>query len=258
MKKVVLTAVLAGLAFPAIALADNTTCAAATLIVPDGNLHEGFFGAANEHRWFRFATRADRSYAVMMENMSAPDWAPLINMSSVFPDCASSALPAGTSLSLPWNGEPISSDDGFTGAGRWTLMTASAFTARFDLIGSAAGQQYSVRVEDTTQINTFFSTYSGFNTFYRFTNTINLTLTVRLKMVNDAGVTVVNTSFNILAGRSAPTRNTTASDLNVPANTGGFAIITHSGPPNALAADGFLMQGTTVLPIKIVDARQRR
>jgi hypothetical protein len=35
-------------------------------------------------------------------------------------------------------------------------------------------------------------------------------------------------------------------------------VFCHNGPTGALALDGFLMQGTIVLPIKIVDARQKR
>jgi hypothetical protein len=256
MKKIALLVVLGCLILPSIAYGDNTTCDAATLLVPDGSPHDGAF-TGTESRWFRFPARADRSYAIMVENMSAADWAFLVTTYWIYSNCTDGALPTGSLISPIASSEPASYD-GITGAGRWALMTGGSFTAFFKITGVAAGHQFCIRVEDTTQINTFFSTYSGFNTYYRLANTTNQTLTVRLKMVNDAGSVVKDTTFSISANRSAPTRNTTAGDLNIPANTGGFTLFMHNGPPGALALDGFLMQGTIVLPIKIVDARQRR
>jgi hypothetical protein len=258
MKKAALLIAVACFALPAAARADNTVCAGAIRLVPDGSSVTQSIAAAPAVpvRYFHFTAGADRSYALMLENPTPSDAQALVDMIDLSVDCAGHILPVATTVVPSWNSDPVSLSPG-GGAGRWSILSGEASEIFFDVIGSSGGQ-FVIRVEDTTQINTFFSTFSGFNTFYRLANTTAQPLTVRLKMINDAGTVVRAISFSILGSRSAPTRNTTASDLNIPANTGGFAIFTHDGPPGALALDGFLMQGTTVLPIKIVDARQRR
>jgi hypothetical protein len=263
MKKIGLLGVLACLFLPALAFADNTTCAGATTLVPDGSPVDQVFTAVSQSRWFQFAARADRSYAVMPVTTTPSDLGD-VTFSPPQGDCVGGPLPAGMSFTNISLTEPVSflNTPCCSGAGRWAITTGAGTGTvffRMDVFGAAApGLLYTIRLEDTTQINTFFSTFSGFNTFYRLANTSNQTLNVRLKMVNDAGATVKDITFTILPNRSAPTRNTTAGDLNIAPNTGGFTLFMHDGPPNALALDGFLMQGTIVLPIKIVDARQRR
>ena len=56
--------------------ADNTTCAGATLLGPDGSLQEGDLGGASTSRWYRFVAKAGRSYALMLENLSPADQQP--------------------------------------------------------------------------------------------------------------------------------------------------------------------------------------
>jgi hypothetical protein len=239
---------------PGIARADNTTCANATWTMPDGSGNSGTFAAA-ETRWFRFAVKADRSYAIMSDNPN-PDAAIAGGIFPLQSDCAGTAVP-GTQGNIAFvEPEPRS------GVSIWTrlaFISTSATDVFFGVVGNAAGQAYRVRVEETTQFNTFFSTFGGFETLYRFTNTTNMNpLTVTLKLVSDAGATVGNTTFTIPANSSAPTRLTGPTDLNVADNTAGFSIITHNGPPGALAADAFLRSATAVLPLKIVNGRQQR
>jgi hypothetical protein len=263
LKKVGLLIVFICLLVPGSASADNLTCTGAVMLTADGTQYSSYStGATLQDRWFRFVAQPNRSYAILEDNPNPSDVSN-VYWSDAFTACTA-GVPSGTlpASGITWtnlsDAEPVTWDLA-GGAGRWSMMTrATGGTIWFSVKIEIAWSDFAVRIEDTTQINTFFSTYSGFNTFYRLANTTNQTLTVRLRMVNDAGTVVRDTTFAIAANRSAPTRNTTAGDLNIPANTGGFTMFTNNGAPNALALDGFLMQGTIVLPIKIVDARQRR
>jgi hypothetical protein len=96
--------------------------------------------------------------------------------------------------------------------------------------------------------------------FYRFQNTTNEEVNLTLTLVNDGATTVASVTLAVPAGATAPTRHTGLSDLNVPDNQAGQAIITHDGPPGAIQVDGFLraVSGSTlvILPIKITAARE--
>ena len=239
---------------PFTAAADNTTCDNATWITPDGSVLEGTF-AAQEFRWFRFTGKTDRSYALMNE-FPNPDGTTGGGITPPEGPCGSTVVAAGGTVTSTTFQEPTAYAN--TAPGRYSIKVAANQTVYFGIFGPAAGMQYRIRVEDTTQINTFFSTYSGFNTFYRFTNTTNQSVSVTLKLVSDAGTVVASETFTVSANRAAPTRNTSAADLNVPANTAGFAVITHLGTPGAIAADAFLSGTGGVLPLRIVNARQPR
>jgi hypothetical protein len=257
-RRLVLAAALSLVASSA-ARADNTVCSGAITLTPDGAVQTGTMTGPTPLRWFLFVAKADRSYSITIENRSPIDVADRVDLASVASDCAATPLPAGTQFNGIGNSEPSTIDEATgVGGGRYGMLTVADSAVFIELAASGLGAVFAIRVEDTTQVNTFFSTFSGFNTFYRFTNTTNNALTVRLKVVSDAGVVVKDTTFVIPPNRSAPTRNTTVGDLNVPVNTAGFTLFMHNGPPNALAADGFLSGNGVVLPLKIVDARQKR
>jgi hypothetical protein len=247
-------------AFPASARADNTACAGAVYVIPDGAVHPGTFTAAGQQRWFTFEAKLNRSYVITVENMSPQDFMATVGSGSPTTDCAGTLLTStGAVVQSTWQSEPV---NGLFSSGgmRWSVLTLADSTVNFTATGGVAGGTFQVRVEDTTQINTFFSTFSGFNTFYRLANTSNQpTLTVWIKMISDANTTLKFIQISIPANRSYATMNTTATGLlSIPANTAGFTLFCHDGPTGALALDGFLMQGTVVLPIKILDARQKR
>jgi hypothetical protein len=125
---------------------------------------------------------------------------------------------------------------------------------------SVTDRQYTYSVSETTLYNPLWSTFGGFETFYRIQNTTNEDINVTLTLVNDGGTAVANTTLAVPAGATAPTRNTGPSGLNVPDNQAGQAILTHDGPPGAIQADGFLGNFSVfppvVLPIKITTARE--
>jgi hypothetical protein len=260
MKRIGLVIAIACFAFPAIARADNTACAGAIYVIPDGSVHSGTFTAPGQQRWFTFEAKGTRSYVITVENMTPQDIMPVVGSSTPTTDCAGTLVSSlGSIVTSSWATEPVNGAAS-NGGMRWSILNLVDTTVNFPAVLGVAGGAFQVRVEDTTQINTFFSTFSGFNTFYRLANTSNQpTLTVWIKMISDANTTLKFIQISILANRSYATMNTTATGLlSIPANTAGFTLFCHDGPTGALALDGFLMQGTVVLPIKILDARQKR
>ncbi len=153
------------------------------------------------------------------------------------------------------------------GAVRLSLTAANNTEVFFFVntgIATAPGD-FRVRVEETTLFNPLWSTFGGFETFYRFQNATNSACSVTLRMVNDAGTVVANSTQPIPANSTAPTVFTgpmAQGGLNLANDQAGGATITHNCPPGAIQVDGFTgrfdLAAPVVLPIKIQTARQMR
>ncbi len=243
------------------AQADNTVCDNAILLVPDGSPHEGNFTAPAQLRWFRFVARANRSYVIMTENLSPTDIQPQLDMLSPFDACGGTQI-GGTPTA---NQVPDSvSIGGAVGSFRRAVLVGSDMNLFFAL-GFGASGAFRVRIEETTLFNPLWSTFGGFETFYRFQNTTNTSCNVGLRLVNDAGMQVASTTLPIPANSTAPTVFTGPAGqggLNVGNDQAGGAIITHDCPPGAIQVDGFTgrfdLAAPAVLPIRIQTARQMR
>jgi hypothetical protein len=161
--------------------------------------------------------------------------------------------------------EPQTVDEsGLVGSYRLSFKSSLATDVFFGVSAVLVDQMvynrpFRVRVEETTLFNPLFFTSSGFEALYRLANTTSRNVSVTLTLVSDTGDTVTAATFTVAANRSA-TRYTGTSDLNVPDNTIGRAIITHDGPPGAILADGYMVSTLTgaILPIRITTARQQR
>ncbi len=245
------------------AQADNTVCGGAIFLVPDGSLHEGTFTSLGQARHFRFVARANRSYGIMVENLSPTDGEQNVSISAPTDACAGTQLPTRSTPQI----EPFSN----TGSGmsqfggvRLSLKTASDTDVFFVVstgIASVPGD-FRVRMEETTLFNPLWSTFGGFETFYRFQNATNSGCSVTLRLVSDLGTVVANPTFTVSANSTAATRTTGPTDLDLGNDQAGQAVITHDCPPGAIQVDGFTgrfdLATPVVLPIKIQAARQMR
>jgi hypothetical protein len=261
---VVASAVL-GVAAPAAAL-DNTSCNGAIFVVSDGSLHTGTFTAAGQLRWFRFATKADRSYAITIENLSPTDVQPFVEFSEDNTRLGTCAGPEAATLFTDTADPATRAAGGVIGSARATFVSNSATDFFFAVSTGKAGQSFRVRVDDTTLFSPFFTTRSGYETHYRFANTTSMALVGTLKLVDDGGAVVATHTFKLPANSTSPVIYTGPAaaplvGLNVPNNRTGQAIVTHNGPPGALAADGYWgsPKGViTAVPIAIGPARPPR
>lgn len=252
------------------ALADNTTCAGAIFVVPDGSMHEGTFTAPGQLRWFRFAPRAGRSYSLAIENLSPTDVQPFVEFSEDNARLGSCAGPEPTTV-FTESADPASrAVSAVVGSARASFVSEATTDFFFAISTGAVGQSYRVRVEETTLFSPYFTTLGQAETYYRLANTTGSPIAFTLRLVDDAGVVVATHEATLPPNGTAPLIYTGApmaelTGLNVPSGRIGQATVVHSGPPGAIAADGYW--GATpgkggvagfAVPIAIGPARQQR
>jgi hypothetical protein len=120
---------------------------------------------------------------------------------------------------------------------------------------SASAFPYTFTVSDTTLFSPRWSTFSGFTTFYGFTNTTSAALSTTLTLTNIAGTVVATSTQSIPAGQVVYINTT---QLGVAANNAGMATLSHSGPPGAILADAILGNFTVSPPTTIVGKFEER
>ena len=245
------------------AQADNTACAGAIFLVPDGSLHQGSFTAQGQDRWYRFVVKANRSYAVMIEDLSPSDTLPFVVFSQVFGGSCQDLTP------FPSNGifqvEPVNGAVQGSFSVQPLVNTELFFPVNSD--GASSGN-FRLRVEETTLFNPRWSTFGGFHTEFGFLNTTNTAMVGTLTLFNNFGA-VITTSFLTISVNGTAFRDTRPvavvgpEGLNVADNQKGSALFTHNGPPGAILADSFIVHpgfptGPFVVPGKFETARQMR
>ena len=236
--------------------ADNTACAGAIFVIPDGSVHEGDFVAPGENRWFRFVGKANRSYAIVSENLTATDVQLAVTMfSPIGPNCAGSPL-ANT---LSNDAEPATTDPpNVVGSVRRTFVLGANTEVFFRLGGAPAGR-FRVRLEETTIFSPAFSTNGSFDTFYSFQNTANASVNGTLTLFDAAGSTVDTASAVIAAGGTFSTNTLAMATLR---NQTGVAVFTHNSPPGAIVCEAaianFSAAPAYIQNVKCQTARQQR
>ncbi len=241
-------------------------CDGTTHLMADGRIVDGRLGnnAGDNIVWFRFTTLPGVSYSIEahmpVQPASATPTVDVFNVGDVdlLVQCStgpSTVTTRNTTAIAPLirhNGMRVS----VTGTGNDLFVRVTAFL----------GQVLSMQLSETTLYNPLWSTFGGFETFYRFQNSTNSACNATLRMVNDAGTEVANTTIPMMANSTAPTIFTgpmaPGGGLGLADNQAGQAVITHNCPPGAIQVDGFTgrfdLAAPVVLPIKIEAARQMR
>jgi hypothetical protein len=247
------------MASAAVSHADNNICAGATFIVPDGSPQEGDLGKGSD-RWYRFAAKGRRSYALMLENLAPGNEQGEIGVLGSWSGCGGSSVSSNDVLDPQ---EPASIDPTFSvGATRQAIKTTNDTEVFVQVGGLNASNPAHIRlrVVETTLFSPLWSTASGLTTNYRFLNTTNRGCSVTLSLrLGDNGVPAgaKNTvTFNLPANNSV-TRSTGAGDMNLQAGHNGHATITHNCTPGAILVDAYLSNASgPVRPLMIAPRPQ--
>ncbi len=251
-----------------VAGADNDTCVNANLLVPDGGAQTGDIAAAPASglRYFRFVAKANRSYAIMLENLSSPDQQAEIAVAAVTDSCAGAPLPINDAADFF---EPVSYDSAAgVGAARVALKSpgnATLFFAVNGHINAAGASQFRVRVVETTLFSSLWSTAGGFQTVYRVYNTTTnggaCSVTLDLRRDNDTPAAGGSSSVTLTLGANRSiTRETGPGDMALAGGQTGHATLTHDCPPGAIQVDAYMtgLGGLRLLPVHFAPARQQR
>lgn len=245
------------------ARADNTTCKGAISLVPDGSRHTGSFTSAGQLRWFRFAPKAGRSYSIGIETPSSTDRPPFVEFSE---DNTRTGTCAGPELTTPFT---ESHEPAWKAVKRTVGSARASFTAEqsvdlfFAISTDRVKQSFRIHVDETTLYSPWFTTMGSNETFYNVANTTTGFVNATLRLVNDAGATVATHRLTIAADSVASVIYTGPVaagmiGLALADNTTGQAILTHSGPPGAIAISGSWGDGKTVfVPIAFTARRQQ-
>ncbi|MCI0722816.1 MAG: hypothetical protein L0338_28175 [Acidobacteria bacterium] len=235
--------------------AQNTVCDNRVNLAPDGTPSDSTSTNNATPRWYMFEARANRSYAIMLDNLDDDSGIDSILFLDIAVQANCAGDPVSGTVSNACTVEPVSC--GFLVGSDRIAIKSDASQSVFIVVNGlvASFQTFELRIVETTQFNPLWSTSGGFETFYRFQNTTNASCSVTLRMVDNGGMEEANVTFSIAANSTAPTRNTGPTDLNIANDQAGSATITHNCPPGAIQVDGFtgIFGATTaVLPIKIV------
>ena len=251
MKSIGLLLVLVSIAMPLRADADNTACAGAIYIVPDGSLHSGALAAGGtERRWYTFQARASRSYAITVENMMPADVNAIVDnlASGVRSDCNGTALPVlAQGSTYEW--EPASGTDS-AGGDRFSFMTTADTPVYFSVGPELVASSFRIHVEETTLFSNWFFVGGDYHAFTLLRNTSGSVtgsngLFYQINWRNSAGA-IIASQTGSLPPNGSVYKNGRDYPAVVAAASGTIEVI-HDGPVGALVASTTVMSPSTGL-----------
>lgn len=222
------------------------------------------FVAPSSSNFYQFDVNPNRSYSVTVhQNYDAVNTdlqAGGGGSVTIYTDVAcASALTTG--LNDTTSSEPALPNNAFrssfvTGA----TVANSHYRIKVSNGNVSVGRYIEVTVAETTKFSPLYTTFSGFNTFYRVYNTTSQPITGTMTAFNGNTPIGVAVTLTVPAYSTSPTIFTGAgaNQLNVPANNAGSVIWVDNGPPAGTLLDGFAWNGsTTTFPIKFVGVRDK-
>ena len=244
------------LLFALYATAESTDCNNPTIIVPDGRVTQSTFPGrqltspyAPATYWYGFYAQANHSYSIefvpKIDNYATSSsvlLSDIIAYTPNFPFASCRGTPNVTMVKTQGYAPIIYSAAG-QGIGKrvsFIASTAGLYTVRMDNNGT--GGDYSYRVVDTTLFSPRWSTYSGYNTHWGFMNLSDMTVTGTLSVFDTSNRLLKTVTFSVAPGMVV-FHFSFADDLNIPSDSAGCVYFTHNGPPGAILADAFLVNG---------------
>lgn len=244
------------------ARAESRDCINPHLIVTDGRIVTSQFEASvngvNPTYWYAFYGQAGHSYAVefvpTIDNENTPTSLHFANLTLWGPNDINDLQRNGCrgSTTLSWSSTQKYAPaitNGLYGTGqRVSLVQPVAGITIVAITNTQAAGAYSYRITDTTLFNPRWSTYSGYDTQWGFTNTSDMAISGTLSIYDSNNRLIKTTQFTVpAAGQVFRMSNT--SDLNLPRENVGSAVFAYNGPPRAILADAYMLNGNATLVV---------
>lgn len=244
------------------ALGESQDCLNPDLIVTDGRIVNSHFDASfngfNPTNWYAFYGQAGHSYSVefvpTVDNENSNLAIHFVNFTIWGPNDIGGLQQNGCrgastlSLTSTQKYSPVVSK-GIYGTGqRASLVEPVSGLNILSISNSQGAGAYSYRVTDTTLFNPRWSTWSGYDTSWGFTNTSDMTITGTLSVYETSGRLLKSAAVTIPAGGQV-FRTSNPSDLNLPRNDAGYAVFSHNGPPQAIVGDAYMLNGPATVVV---------
>lgn len=236
------------------------------LVVPDGRIvyspqFEGSFNGYNPTYWYAFYGQSRHSYSVefvaTLDNENTNNAIDFVNLMVWGPNDIGALQANGcfgsSSLSLTSTQgySPVLSRSKYGTGQRVSFIEGSSGLNIVSISNAQASGPYSYRITDTTLFNPRWSTWTGYDTTWGFTNMSDMTITGTLYVLNASNQLVSSASISVPANGQV-FRTSSPSDLNLPRNNSGSAIFAHNGPPSSIVGDSYMVNsaGTTIVYTK--------
>ena len=236
-------------------------CINPSLIVPDGRIVTSqFAGSINGYTptyWYGFYGQATHSYSVeFVPTVDNEDTSNAINFANltVWGPTDIGALQINScfgSTSVSWtstqSAAPAIARSKYGSGQRLSFTAQVSGLYILSITNTQAAGSYSYRVVDTTMFGARWSTLSGYDSHWSFTNFSDIAITGILNIYESSGRLVMAAPVTLPAGGHT-SHFTGPSDLNIQRNDAGYAVFSYNGPPQAILADSYMVNSdATVL-----------
>lgn len=224
-----------------LAYAESTDCTTPVLIIADGRITQSTF-PQNTIFWYGIYAQAGHSYSVEFEppadNYLNAIRVQFTNLGVFGPTDSLQGCRGVSSVAVTQNSgyAPVILKNS-NGAGRRVSFTAQSAGLYLIATTNVAGSgSYSFRAVDTTLFNLRWSTWNGYDNQWGFMNLSDMPITGTFTAYDSNNRAIVAVQLSIpIGGRVF--RRSSPSDLNLPRNSGGYAVFSHNGPLGAVIAD---------------------
>jgi len=258
-----ISAVLIGiLALVLAAHSESKDCLNPGLMVTDGRIvtsqFEASFNGFNPTYWYGFYGQAGHSYSVefvpTVDNEISNTSVHLFNLVLWGPNDVPVLQqngchgPSTLSYATTARYSPTLARDVYGSGLRVSLVQPVSGLTVLSVSNNQDKGLYSYRVVDTTLFNARWSTYSGYDTQWGFTNTSDMNITGTLSISESSNRLLTTVQITVPPGGQAY-RMSNHSDLNLPRNDSGYAIFSNNGPPQAILGDSYMLNGPATVVV---------
>src|SRR5260370_15190988 len=232
---------------PALSFAGGVNCPLATGLVPDGRILDLDYVPPATTVWYSFNTIAGRSYSVEvrddLDGNPNADFA--VSFWSASCGTAMTAVVGPTYTSSQYRNTSTIEPKLVYGT-RISVPSPATDTISIAVLnGATLGHYISVSVSETTIYSPAWSAYASFYTQFLIQNTTSQSIDYNLALTATTGGTQTYAWAGTLSGtpaaasslsvlKSSGTPTPAIVFLNVTQQTGGYATLTHDGPPAAI------------------------